>query len=168
MVEAAMIAALYIATTFFQEMLLKGSATMAVQFRVSELLCTLAVLTPAAIPGLTVGCFVANFLVMGALPLDVLFGSFATLLAAICAYRLREIKFFSVPVISLFMPVIFNAVIVGLEIEIFFIEGDFKLLSFMTQASLVGLGEFVVCVLGGIPFYFAVKKLPIFSKKNNN
>ncbi len=158
-----MIASLYIATTFLQEMLLRGSASGAVQFRISELLCVLAALTPSAIPGLTVGCFVANLLTMGAMPLDVIIGSFATLMASLCAYRLRGVKLFSVPVLSLFMPVIFNALIIGLELEIFFIEGPFTAVGFLTQASLVALGEFVVCVLGGIPFYFVVKKLPIFS-----
>ncbi len=166
MVEASMIAALYIATTFLQEMILRGSASGVIQIRLSELLCTLAALTPAAIPGLSIGCLVANLLTMGAMPLDVIIGSFATLMAAICAYKLRKTEVFSVPLLSLLMPVLFNAVIIGLELEIFFIEGDFTFVGFLTQATFVAIGEFVACVIAGIPFYLVVKKLPIFRDKN--
>ena len=59
-VYAAVIAALYVVLTHMQNLLLPGSATWAIQFRVSEALCVLALFTPAAIPGLTVGCLLFN------------------------------------------------------------------------------------------------------------
>ena len=58
--QAAIIAALYAALTIMQNILVPGSASMAVQFRVSEVLTILALFTPSAIPGLTVGCIIAN------------------------------------------------------------------------------------------------------------
>lgn len=151
LVQAAVIAALYMALTYAQEALLPGSTSMAVQFRLSELLTVLAIFTPAAIPGLTVGCFLANFVCLQSLPVDIVFGSFATLAAALLMYRFRNIRIFSLPVLSAFMPVICNAVIVGLEIEIFFI-GGFSLGDFLLQGSLVGLGEIGVCMVLGLPF----------------
>lgn len=59
-VQGAVIAAMYAALTILQNVLFPGSASMAVQFRVSEVLTVLALFTPAAIPGLTVGCVIAN------------------------------------------------------------------------------------------------------------
>lgn len=162
MVQAAIIAALYVAVNYAQEMILPTSSIGPVQFRVSELLCTLAVFTPAAIPGLTVGCLLSNIVSVGVLPLDMVLGTLATLLAALCAYALRKLKIFSVPVLSLLMPVIFNAVIIGLELEIFYIEGAFTFTSFILQAGFVALGEFGVCIVLGIPFYLVMRKLPMF------
>ncbi len=163
MVQAAIVAALYVAINFAQEMILPTSSISPVQFRVSEVLCTLAVFTPAAIPGLTVGCLLSNIVSVGVLPLDMVLGTLATFLAAVCAYYLRNIKVFSVPVLSLLMPVVFNAVIIGLELEIFYIEGDFTFIGFLFQAATVALGEFGVCIVLGIPFYFMLKKLPMFT-----
>ena len=78
---AAVIAALYAALTAAQHLIAPGTASMAVQFRISEAMTMLAVLTPAAIPGLTLGCFLVNFLFLEALPVDMILGSLATLLA---------------------------------------------------------------------------------------
>ena len=68
--HAAIIAALYAVITHMQNILLPGTATWAIQMRLSEALCFLAFFTPAAIPGLTVGCMVFNITSAGALPLD--------------------------------------------------------------------------------------------------
>ena len=144
------IAALYVALTYGQEMLFPGSASMAVQFRVSEVLTMLCVFTPAAIPGLAIGCLLANVISVGALPVDMIMGSFATFLATVCIYKTRNICFKGVPVLSALMPAIFNGIIIGLEIEIFFIEGPFNLLSFMAQAGCVALGELAVCLTLGL------------------
>ena len=76
--QAAVIAALYAAITFAQHMIAPGTASMAVQFRVSEAMTLLCCLTTAAIPGLTLGCFAANFLFMTTLPLDMILGSIET------------------------------------------------------------------------------------------
>lgn len=80
--HAAVIAALYAVLTHLQNVLLPGSTTWAIQMRLSEALCVLSFFTPAAIPGLTVGCLVFNITYAAALPLDFLVGSLATLLAA--------------------------------------------------------------------------------------
>ena len=111
--EAGMIAAVYAACTLAALVLLQGLAWGPVQFRISEALVVLAVLTPAAVPGLTIGCIVANVANMviagtGALGLlDVVFGSLATLVGALWCR-----KFASRPAIALLGPVIANAVIV--------------------------------------------------------
>lgn len=157
----AIIAALYAALTYGQEMLFPGSASAAVQFRVSEALTVLAIFTPAAIPGLTVGCALSNLIFLGALPLDVILGSFATFLAAVCMYKLRDVTFKGVPFVALLMPAAFNGVIIGLEIEIFFIEGPFNFVSFLTQGGFVALGELGVCFTLGVMLCKVIKNKKI-------
>ena len=165
-VQAAIIAALYMAVNYAQEMILPTSATGAVQVRISEVLCTLALFLPAAIPGLTIGCLLSNIIAVGVLPLDMILGTSATFLAALCAYALRGVKIGSLPLLSLLMPVIFNGVIIGLEIEWFFIEGPFTFAGFLLQGGLVALGEFIACVVLGIPFYYLLRKTPLVNGKN--
>ena len=81
-VQASLIAALYATLTIMQNILLPGSASAAVQFRVSEVLAVLALYTPAAIPGLFLGCIIANISSLAVLgPFDMIFGSAASLLA---------------------------------------------------------------------------------------
>lgn len=159
LVQAAVIAALYAALTYAQNLLLPGSASMAVQFRVSEVLTMLALFTPAAIPGLTVGCVLANISSLSVLgPYDMIFGSLASLGAAAAIYLLRNVRVFSIPFLSVLMPALFNGVIVGWEIEFFFIEGPFNMLSFLTQGGFVALGELGVCIVLGIPLIKAIEK----------
>ena len=92
--QAAVIAALYAVLTIGQNTLLPGSASAAVQFRVAEVLCVLAIYTPAAIPGLTLGCIIANIssVTAGLGFYDMIFGSLASLLAAIAMYLLRNVR----------------------------------------------------------------------------
>ena len=165
-VQAAIIAALYMAVNYAQEMILPTSSTGAVQVRISEVLCTLALFLPSAIPGLTVGCLLSNIIAVGVLPLDMILGTSATLLAAMCAYALRNVKLGSLPLMAMLMPVVFNAVIIGMEIEWFFIEGPFTLTGFLIQAGLVALGEFISCIVLGIPLYYLLKKTPLVSGKS--
>ncbi|NDL66725.1 QueT transporter family protein [Anaerotalea alkaliphila] len=105
--DAGVIAALYVVLVLVFAPISFGP----VQFRVAEALTVLPFFTPAAIPGLFVGCLAANFL-GGAVLWDTLFGSLATLLAAYLSYRLRANKWL-VPV----PPVVVNAVVVGLIIR---------------------------------------------------
>ncbi len=156
--QAAVIAALYAALTVLQGVIVPGTASMAVQFRVSEAMTLLCCITPAAIPGLTLGCFLANFLFMDALPLDMLLGSLATLLAGLAMYLLRNIQWKKLPLLAALMPAIFNGVIIGLEIEIFFIDGPFHFTSFLVQGGLVALGELVVCFTLGLLLYKALDR----------
>ena len=156
--QAAIIAALYAVLTLLQGILVPGSASMAVQFRVSEAMTLLCCITPAAIPGLTLGCFLANFLFMDALPVDMILGSLATLLAGLAMYALRQIQWKKLPLLAAVMPAVFNGIIIGLEIEIFFIEGPFHFASFLVQAGCVALGELVVCFALGLPLYKALDR----------
>ena len=88
--RGAIVAALYVALTHLQNLLLPNSASMAIQFRASEALCVLTFFTPAAIPGLTLGCLLSN-LTMGSVLWDIVFGSLATLLGATGGYLLGRV-----------------------------------------------------------------------------
>jgi len=88
--RAAIIAALYVVVT----LLTIGVSSGVIQIRLSEALCILAVFTPAAIPGLFVGCVAAN-LIMGCALWDVVFGALATLVGALGTYCLRKYPFVS-------------------------------------------------------------------------
>ena len=159
LVEGSIIAAAYAALTLAIYPLSYG----AVQLRFSEVLTILPVFTPAAIPGLTVGCFIAN--VTGPYSwIDAVFGTLATLLASLCTYYARNIKLKNIPFLSFFFPVIFNAVIIGLEINLFFLPQGEELtfIGFLISALWVGLGELAVCYLLGTPLYVAVSKTKLF------
>jgi uncharacterized membrane protein len=161
MVQGAIIAALYAVLTIGQNILLPGSASMAVQFRVSEVLTVLAFFTPAAIPGLTVGCVIANISsVMSGLGFyDMVFGSLASLLAALLMYALRNVRIKSVPLPALFMPAIANGIIVGFEIDFFFVGSmSFNLVDFLVQGGFVALGEVAVLLVLGIPLTLVMEK----------
>lgn len=158
-VQAAIIAALYATLTILQNTLLPGTASMAVQFRVSEILTVLAVFTPAAIPGLAIGCVIANISSLSALgPYDLIFGSLASLLAAVLMYALRKVRFFSLPVLSALMPAIANGIIIGFEIEFFFVDGGFHFADFLIQGGFVALGELVVLMVLGLPLAKLIEK----------
>lgn len=116
-VIAALIAAMYTALTVAVAPLSYGL----VQCRVSEALTVLAAFTPAAVPGLTVGCFLSNLIglstganIAGAL--DLLLGPLATGLAALLSYRLRRYRRGGVPWLSTLPPILLNALIVGTEL----------------------------------------------------
>lgn len=158
-VQAAVIAALYAVLTILQNTLLPGTASMAVQFRVSEVLTILAVFTPAAIPGLAVGCVIANISSLSVLgPYDLIFGSFASLLAAVLMYSLRNKRLFKLPVAAALMPALANGILVGFEIEFFFVEGGFHFGDFLLQGGLVALGELGVLFVLGLPLARLIEK----------
>ena len=146
----AVIAALYVVLTYAQEIIFPNSTSMAVQFRLSEAMTMLCVFTPYAILGLTVGCILTNLITVGVLPTDIILGSLATFLAGVCMYKTRNITLKGLPVLSAMMPAVFNGIIIGAQIEVFYIEGPFNFVSFLTQAGLVALGEFVVLFTLGL------------------
>ena len=148
--HGALIAALYVVLTHMQNMLLPGSATWAIQFRLSECLCILAFFTPAAAPGLAVGCLVFNLTFSGALPLDWLVGSLATFCAAWAMYRLRRVKLLSLPLPGMLMPALFNAILVGWELTVY-IGGAYPL-----NALYVAIGEAAVLLGPGTALYRAI------------
>ena len=159
--EAGVIAALYVVLTLLIAPLSYG----AVQVRVSEMLTVLPLFTAAAIPGLTVGCLLANLLgmTMGMTGgWDILFGTAATLLAAVLTYALRNVRCKGYPLMAVAMPVICNAVIVGLEIALFFSGSVFSLAVFGASALWVGIGEVVSVGVGGTILFFALRKTNVF------
>ncbi len=145
-VQAAAIAALYVVLTMIANAMGLGSYTIQVRF--SEALCILPFFTPAAIPGLFIGCLLANLL-GGAIVWDIVFGSLATLLGAVGTYLLRKHKF-----LCTLPPVIANMIIVPLVLRYgygFVTEFNGVDWSLPFNAVTVGIGEVIsVCVLGTI------------------
>lgn len=148
--SGAIIAALYVVLTYMQNLLLPGSTSMAIQFRVSEALCVLAFFTPSAIWGLGVGCLLFNITNAGALPLDTLIGTAATLLATGGMYLCRKVRIKSYPILGMFFPAIFNGLLVGWELELY-IGGGFWL-----NALYVAIGELAVLFTLGTLLYYAI------------
>jgi len=146
-----MIAALYVGLTHLQNVLIPNSATFAIQFRASEALCVLALFTPAAIPGLTVGCALFNLTFAGALPLDVPVGSLATLLAAAGMYGLRNVKIKGYPLPAMLQPAACNGLLVGWELSVY-VGGGFWL-----NALYVAIGELAVLLTLGTALYYALR-----------
>lgn len=137
--QAALIAAIYVVLTYFISAF--NLASGAIQVRVSEALTILPAFTPAAIPGLAIGCFISNLLT-GCLPLDVLFGSLATLLGAVGSYLVRRYKWL-VPL----PPIIANTLIVPFVLA--YVYGAEGTIPFFIVT--VGIGEVISCyVLGSI------------------
>lgn len=157
LVQGAVIAAMYAALTYAA-----SAANLAygnVQFRFSEALTVLAAFTPAAIPGLTIGCFLGNLGSPYGM-VDIVCGTLATLFAALCAYAVRNVRVKNLPLLSMFFPVLFNGLIVGAEITLFLPEG-FTFYGFLINALWVALGELVVCYVGGVPLSLAIEKTGI-------
>ena len=150
--QGALIAALYVALTHLQNLLLPGSASMAIQFRVSEALCILAFFTPSAIWGLTIGCFLFNLTFAGALPLDMVVGSLATLLAVSAMHLTRNLRIRKFPLLGLLMPGLFNGLLVGWELSIY-VGGGFWL-----NALYVAIGEITVMLILGTLLYYTLQR----------
>lgn len=153
-VQGAVIATMYATMTILQNVLIPGSASMAVQFRIAEVLTILALYTPAAIPGLTVGCVIANLSSIAVLgPYDLIFGSLATLFAALAMYGLRNVRLFKLPILAALMPALFNGIFIGFEIDFFFFNNAqaFNFVNFLIQGGLVALGELAVLFVLGLP-----------------
>lgn len=153
LVKGGFIAAIYAALTYASAAM--NLAYGGIQFRFSEALNILPVFTPAAIPGLTLGCFISNL--TSPYPLDMLFGTLATLLGGIFTYLLRGVKLNRIPFLAPLPPVFFNALIIGAEISLSMSEG-FSLTTFGIFALQVGLGELAVCYFLGLPLYLAIER----------
>ena len=160
--QTAVIAALYAAITLAVMTLvpIPGLNHGPIQFRVSEALTMLAVFTPAAIPGLAIGAFLANLLGPYGPP-DMIFGTLASLLAALCSYWLRNIQWKKLPILSGIPPVLFNAVIIGAMIAYFFMD-TFAWQNVLLFGAQVGLGQLVVVYGLGLPLVVALRKTKLF------
>ena len=150
--HSAIIAALYAILCYLQNLILPGSASWAIQMRAAEALSILAFFTPAAIPGLGIGCLLFNLSFAGALPLDFLVGTLASALAAGAMWLTRSVQIRKLPVLGLLMPGIFNAFLVGWELTVY-IGGGFWL-----NALYVALGEWIVLLTLGSLLYTAMRK----------
>lgn len=170
--RTGMIAAVYAAATLVALLALQGLAWGPVQFRISEAVCVLALLTPNAIPGLTIGCALANLIALaingtGALGLlDVVFGSLATCLGALWCWKMR-----GNPKVAVLGPVIANALIVPAYLPLLLQGMGFYTIPFTTIAldgayipmylfGLVatGIGEALVMYVLGLPLLAALKR----------
>lgn len=148
--QGAVIAALYVALTIIANAV--GLASGVIQIRLSEALTILPALTTAAVPGLFVGCLLANLLT-GCAPWDVVFGSLATLLGALGTWKLSKSQW-TAPI----FPIISNAVIVPLVLQkVYMLPGSYWYF-FIT----VGVGEVISCGILGILLYRALKKTSLF------
>ena len=150
--HAAIIAALYAVLTHFQNILLPGSASWAIQMRLSETMCILAFFTPAAAIGLSVGCLIFNLTFAAALPLDFLVGTLATYLAAKGMWLTRNVTVKGYPLPGMLMPALTNAFLVGWELTVYIGGG------FWINAVYVAIGEAIVLLTGGSLLYCAMKK----------
>ena len=114
LVRCGVVAAIYVVLCMALQPLSYG----AVQVRVAEALCLLPVFGAEYIAGVVLGCFLANLL--GSTIVDVIFGTLATLLACLVTYKLRNIRIKGLAVAASLPPVLFNAVIIGIEIAVMF------------------------------------------------
>ena len=143
MTHAAMIAAIYVVLTFIFAPFSFGD----VQVRIAEALTILPVFTPAAIPGLFIGCLIGNILGGAILP-DIIFGSLATLIGAIFTYLLKKQSQF----ICVLPPIISNTVIVPLILKF----GINLPIAFLMLT--IGMGEIISCGILGLILYYALRK----------
>lgn len=150
--HAAIIAALYVVLTYVASLLNLSSGV--IQVRLSEALCILPCFTTAAIPGLTIGCLLANLLT-GCVTLDVVFGSIATLIGAAGTYLLRKNK-----LLMLVPPIISNAVIVPFVLKFAYGAEDAYWFMFAT----VGAGEVISAGILGFLLYMGLKKAKVFNE----
>ena len=178
--RVGVIAAAYAACTLIALLFLGSLAWGPIQFRVSEALCVLALFTPAAIPGLTLGCVIANVMnivisgtgMLGML--DVVFGSLATFAGALFTWKMRRH-----PLVALAGPVLANALIVPAYLPLLlqgvgFYSIPFTTISldnswlFMYLFGLVttGVGEAVIMYVLGYPLARSLAKTPMFSAES--
>ncbi|WP_343247773.1 QueT transporter family protein [Diplocloster hominis] len=150
--QAAMIAAVYVVLTLVFAPFGFGQ----VQFRIAEALTILPMFTPAAIPGLFVGCLLGNILAGSILP-DIIFGSLATLIGAVGSYLLRKHRCL-VPL----PPILANILIVPFILR----YGYLIILPIPFMMLTVGIGEVACCGILGLVLMFALNKYKHLIFKN--
>ena len=143
--QAAMIAAIYVLLTYLVNA--TGLASGVIQIRLSEALCVLPAFTPAAIPGLFIGCLISN-LICGAVVWDVIFGSIATLLGAVFTYMLKKKSKWLLPL----PPIVANTVIIPFVLTYAYGVPD----AIWFSAITVFAGEFISCGVLGMLLYHSL------------
>ena len=160
--NAGMIAAMYVVLTYIAN--LAGLASGAIQVRLSEALTILPVFTVAAVPGLTVGCVLANLLT-GCAAWDVVFGSLATLIGA-AGTRLLKDK----PLLAWIPPVVSNMAIIPVVLMKVYGVADVTVFGrtfggdsiWLMLAVTVGIGEIISCGLLGLLLWKSMRNIPVF------
>ena len=145
MTHAAMIAAIYVVLTYIFAPISFGD----IQVRIAEALTILPIFTPAAIPGLFIGCLIGN-ITGGAILPDIIFGSLATLIGAVFTYLLRKKSQF----LCVLPPIVSNIVIVPLVLKLGY--GINLPLPFLMLT--IGIGEVISCGVLGLILYYALRK----------
>ncbi len=139
--HAAIIAAIYVVITIIFAPISYGQ----VQVRISEALTVLPYFTPAAIPGLFVGCLIAN-IYGGEGIIDIVFGSLATLFAAFLSYKMPKKYLVPIP------PIVVNAIVIG------FVLSHVLKVSLLITMAWVGLGQLISCYGIGYPLMIILEK----------
>ncbi len=145
MILTGLIAALYVVFTLPFGQVAFGP----IQFRIAEVLTLLPFFSPWAIPGCTLGCFISNLLFSTLW--DALFGTLATLLAALCTYKSKKM------LLAPLWPVLFNGFIIGTMLS-FMLLPTFEWLPWLLMMAEVTASEFVVCYLLGLPFMSLIRR----------
>lgn len=152
---AAIIAAIYSALTLS----LSFASFRVVQFRVAEGLTILPFFSSSAIPGLFIGCIVSNIISPMGTP-DLIFGSLATLLAAVVTYYIGKSNIRFKKYIAPLPPVIINAIIIGIMLKVLYVK-DMPLYLCMLQ---VGFGQLICCYGLGLPLISIIEKNSVLKK----
>lgn len=147
MTQAAMIAAIYVVLTYIFAPISFG----VVQVRIAEALTILPLFTPAAIPGLFIGCLIGNILGPAIILPDIIFGSLATLIGAVFTYKLRNKHVALAPI----PPIISNTIIVPLVLRYAY---GLSYMAFPLMVLSVGIGEVIGCGVLGLVVYTALNK----------
>lgn len=148
LVQSSVVAAIYVALTLVSGMF--GLSSGVIQLRLSEALCVLPVFTISAVPGLFVGCIIAN-LITGSIALDIVFGSLATLIGAILTRKLRGNTF-----VALLPPILSNTLIIPFVLKYAYGFSGSVLYFMLT----VGIGEILSCGVLGYIVITALKRHP--------
>ncbi len=151
-VTQGVIAAIYVVLAT----LLQAISFGPVQFRVSEALTVLPFLSPYSIIGVTLGCFISNLIFMSVNgPLDLIFGTLATLIAAILTSKMKNRWLAPLP------PVVVNAIIIGAMLAWVLTPGAFWI-NFWINMATVGLGQVCACYVLGLPLMAALERTKLF------
>ena len=152
---SAMIAAVYTAVSLALSLFSFG----VVQIRVAECLTLLPVLSPLGIYGVTIGCLLTNIVgvAMGlTMPVDILFGTLATAIAAVLSYLLRNVRIKRLAIPAALPPILINGLIIGLELT--WLSGSFQWEVFWTCAVSVTLGQIIPCLVLGVLLVWVLEK----------
>ena len=158
----AMVAALYTAVS----VVLAMSSFGAVQLRAAEALTILPAISPLGIWGVTVGCLLTNMIGVGmglTMSVDILFGTAATLIAALLSDLLRGVRWKGLPVLSTLPPVLVNGVVIGLEIT-WLSVGGFSWQVFLLNFASVSLGQVIPCCVLGPLLYYVLRRTGLMEK----